>query len=154
MKKTKQTVFPKVLEIRSVDFDSDGFWPTESKEEKTEWAEIEEVCIGYWIHEIATEDFYFTGFRTKDESKTIWVEEGNERFDQEIKKRYPHGSIPARGEWKENERCIQSYVIWPEERSGEAMYSHEKERWFSKSKLTYQTRANNTVQTTSASARV
>jgi len=152
MKKTKQTVFPKVLEIQSVDFDSDGFWPTDSKEEKTEWAEIEEVCIGYWIHEIAIVDFYFTGFRTEDELKTIWVEEGNDRFDQEIKRRYPHGSIPARVEWQENDRCIQSYVICPKERIGEAMYSHAKERWFSKSKLTYKTRAKQSVDTTAVSA--
>jgi len=153
MKKTKQTVFPKVLEIQSVDFDADGFWPTESKEEKVEWAEVEEVSIGYWIHEIAIVDFYFTGFRTKDESKTIWVEEGNDRFDEEIKRRYPHGNIPARVEWKESDRCIQSYVIWPEERIGEAMYSHAKDRWYSKSKLTYKTRANQTSLTTPDAAR-
>ena len=78
-------IFPAIREFGEVDFDSDGFYRRECREEIVRWNDIVQVAYGYWIHSIAIVDFNFWAFRMSDNSRSVWVEEGcSEKFDKEI----------------------------------------------------------------------
>ncbi len=131
-------MFPEVIEIDVVAFDTKGFWPYGHKNSVTRWDEVLEVCLGYWIHNVAIVDFFFYGFRTANDEQTVWVVEGNEKFPEELKLRFPHARPPAMKDWQDGGNLIRTFTIWPEEKYGNPMYAAAKEHWYSPKKLAFE----------------
>jgi len=137
MKNPSDITFPEVIEINIVAFDSEGFWPHGDKTSIVRWDEILELSLGYWIHSVATLDFFFYGFRTANDKQTIWVVEGNRKFPKELKARFPHANPPAMEDWQDANRDIRAFTLWPSKKFGKPMYVAAKEHWYSPTKLAF-----------------
>lgn len=137
MKNCDTHIFPDILDIQDVEFDGHAFWPLGEPNQPTRWDDIIEVCRGYWIHDIAIVDFYFHGFRTNDDTHSVWVETGNKAFDAEIQRRFPHAESPDFVEYNDKAKCVQTFTLWPVHRYGMPMYSTVKEHWYSSPKLAF-----------------
>ncbi len=127
--------FPRFLTITNVEWDEEGFRARDSGEKMIRWIDVVQVAVVYEIHPIAIVDWDYLGFRLRDAELSVWVEtKKDEPFVAEIERRFAPAAAPRMADWKDEEMCIRSCLIWPKERVGEPLYFNRRKKWWSWSK--------------------
>jgi len=65
----------------------------------------------------------------------VWVEINEQTtakgFTKDVHERFGSPDVPAMKCWVDSERCIRTYVIWPQEEIGRSLYVARKKHWWS-----------------------
>jgi hypothetical protein len=144
-------IFPRFLIIANVEWDETGF----REKDRTEfvlWADVVQLALVFEMTPTIAivEPETYLAFRLKNPDLSVWIYSAFEGpFFAEIERRFGSASAPPVAEWKENDRCIVSYSIWPNERKGEPIYvNFYKSWWSSKAQLAFRKMPNQTLEPT------
>ncbi len=135
----KRPPLVRVASFNNVAFDDSGFWSTADRETKIEWHNVTKIGWGYELHPIAIADWDFWAFQTPDPESTYWVyTDFDSPFSSRVIKRYNIGSPPPMNQWNDQDRCIRTFVVWPQESISQSMYiTVKKHCWSWAGKLAY-----------------
>ena len=118
-----------------IDFDQTGFWPPSLPSNRLSWHDITRVALCYEIHPIALSDWDYWAFQTNDPMLFVWIEINQQTtskgFTKQVHEKFGSPDIPPMKCWVDSEACIRTYVIWPQEEIGRALYVAKKKHWWS-----------------------
>jgi hypothetical protein len=144
-------VFPRFLTIAQVEWTEKGFHERGSAD-LVLWSEVVQVALVFdTVPTVAiVEPDTYLAFRLKNPDLSIWVYSKFEGpFVAEIERRFASITTPPVAEWKESDRCIVSYSIWPNDKKGEPLYLYFRKSWWSsKVQLAFIQTPNQSLQPT------
>ncbi len=146
-------IFPRIRTIMNVEWDEKGFRVRYSTEDVIRWSDVVQIAVVYEIHPIAIIDWDYVAFRLKAAELSVWVEiKKDDPFIAEIERRFAPITTPRMADWKDEDRCMRSYSIWPKERVGEPLYINRRiSRWSWKKSLALKKWANQALEPTTTS---
>jgi len=134
IQKQAETPFVQVQQHRWVRSEDDGFRSPHDDSLFIRWDDIWRIAVGYEIHPIAIIDQDFWAFQTSDPRTTVWIEDhpvSYPEFTEVLRNRFSLAEPPPMSQWHDAERCIRTYVVWPEDEIGTPLYAARKPHWLS-----------------------
>ena len=117
----------------SVVFDDLAFQAMGRLHTRLEWRQIRRVAMGHQVDEMALEDWYFWAFQTDDPNRLIEVQietVSMMHFDDEIRRKFDVPSVPLAKDFVDTKFPIRTYVVYPAEECGQALYTVKRRSWF------------------------
>jgi hypothetical protein len=128
------TDFPEttLLTLDEVRVDGAGIHPLECDASLIRWSDLRRVALGREIHPWVTTDFHFWGLQTA-EPYTLYraITTLDDELSAEIRRRFGAPPIPPIRKWRDAGRDTITYVVWPPEDLGKALYRFRKKHWWS-----------------------